>query len=73
MSYISGIIIVMVNWYATRLWLRVCGSNPHGDLTKRRLKLLLLTLKTLILLYSSQQKLSSYNKIVNNSIGLVFN
>ena len=47
MSYISGTVIFMVKWYGTWPWSRVCSSNPHGDLTKSRLKLLLLTLNTL--------------------------
>ena len=47
MSYMSGTVIFMVTWYGSWPWLRVCSSNPHGDLTKNRLKSLLLTLNTL--------------------------
>ena len=47
MSYMSGIVIFMVKWCGTQPWLRVYGSNPPGDLTKNRQKLLLLTLNTL--------------------------
>ena len=46
-SYMSGIVIFMVKWYDTRPGLRVSVSNPQGDLTKNRLKLLLSTLNTL--------------------------
>ena len=46
-SYMSGIVIFIVKWYGTQPQLRVWGSNLHGDLTKNKLKLLLLTLNTL--------------------------
>ena len=46
-SYMSGIVIFMVKWYDTRPGLRVSVPNRQGDLTKNRLKLLLLTLNTL--------------------------
>ena len=64
MSYISGIVIFMVKWYSTQPPLRVCGSN-HIDLIKSRLKLLLLTLNTLIC--------SSFVQIASNSTGFAFN
>lgn len=65
MSYISGIVIFMVKWYSTQPPLRVCGSNPHIDLIKGRLKLLLLTSNTLIC--------SNFVQIASNSTGFVFN
>ena len=45
-SHMSDIVISMVKWYGTQPWLRVCSSNVHGDLTKNKLKLLLLPLNT---------------------------
>ena len=45
-SYMSVTVFFMVKWYGSQPWLRFWGSNLHGDLTKNRLKLLLLTLNT---------------------------